>query len=347
MGTYFYNLATDRVRGVFAFFVKGLLRLLSLVYGLIVVATAGLRRARAVTLQGSVISIGNITWGGTGKTPLVELIARALKEKGRKVAILTRGYKRHAAEMGDEPSMLSRKLPGVAVIVNPDRLRGAAEAVRVHGSDTLLLDDGFQQWRLKKNLEIVTIDAGNPFGNGALIPRGILREPLSALKRADIFVLTNADAGTGCGLLKARLSALNQAALVVVAQHTPAGFYMLSDPSRICTVEQLSGKPVALVSGIGNPDSFRRGIERLGVRVARTFNFPDHHRYSDADMQAVMRGVRQNNIETIITTEKDADKLKMCASPEVLHHIVVLKVALEIIENEEQFYSRLYSVYSA
>jgi tetraacyldisaccharide 4'-kinase len=347
MVTYFYNLATDRVGGVFAFFVKAFLWLLSLVYGLIVVVAARGRCANAAAVKGTVISIGNITWGGTGKTPLVELLARFLQSKGRKVAVLTRGYKKQASEMGDEASMLSRKLPGVSIVVNSDRIKGAAEAVKVHGADTLILDDGFQQWQLKKDLEIVTIDASNPFGNGSMIPRGILREPLAALKRADVFVLTNTDETSGCGILKARLAGFNPKALVVVARHKPAGFSMLSDPSKICAAAQMSGKPVVLVSGIGNPDSFRRVIERMHISVARAFNFPDHHRYSEADVQAIVRGARQNNIETIITTEKDADKLKACAPEAALPAIVVLKVALEIIENEEQFYSRLLSLYSA
>ncbi|MFA5099395.1 MAG: tetraacyldisaccharide 4'-kinase [Candidatus Omnitrophota bacterium] len=347
MATYFENLATDRVGGGVAFFVKAFLWLLSLVYGLIVVVVSGVCCAKAVALKASVISIGNITWGGTGKTPLVELLARFLQCKGRKVAVLTRGYKRHMSEMGDEPYMLSQKLPGVEIIVNRDRIRGAAEAVHAHGADTLILDDGLQQWRIRKDMEIVTIDAGNPFGNGSMIPRGILREPLGALERADIFVLTNTDGIADCGILKARLAAFNPKGIIVVARHKPAGFFMLSDPSKSCTVERLQSKPVALVSGIGNPDSFRRVIERMQIPVARAFEFPDHHRYSKADMRAVMEGVRQNNIETIITTEKDADKLRLCAAEAALPDIVVLRVSLEIIENEEQFYSRLLSLYSA
>jgi tetraacyldisaccharide 4'-kinase len=249
--------------------------------------------------------------------------------------------------MGDEPFMLSRKLPGVVVIVNPDRIKGATEAVQAQGADMLLLDDGFQQWHLRKDLDIVTIDAGNPFGNGWMIPRGILREPLTALKRADIFVLTNADGVSDLGMLKARLAAFNPKGLIVVARHKPAGFFKLLDPSKACTAEQMFGKPVALVSGIGNPDSFRRVIERMHIPVARAFNFPDHHRYSKVDMNDILEGVRQNNIETLITTEKDADKLKLCAPEGLLSNIVVLKVELEIIENEEQFHRRLHSLYSA
>jgi tetraacyldisaccharide-1-P 4'-kinase len=180
-----------------------------------------------------------------------------------------------------------------------------------------------------------------------MIPRGILREPLAALKRADVFVLTNTDEAAGCGILKARLTGFNPKALVVVMRHKPVGFYMLSDPSKICTAAQMSGKPVALVSGIGNPASFRRVVERMRISVARMFTFPDHHRYSKADIQAIVHGMRQSNIETIITTEKDADKLRQCAAGIALPAIIVLKIALEIIENEEQFYSRLHSLYPA
>jgi tetraacyldisaccharide 4'-kinase len=243
--------------------------------------------------------------------------------------------------------MLSRKLQAAAVIVNSDRVKAGIEAQRRHQADTLILDDGFQQWGLKKDLEIVTIDAANPFGNGWLIPRGILREPLSALQRADIFVLANSTACRDIGALKARLAVHNPSGLIVSARHKPEGFYALADVSKDCGLERVRDKAVALVSGIGNPASFRRVVEDLQIRVAAAFVFPDHHRYSPADMASVTKACRQQGIGAIITTEKDAGKLTAIAAGTEKPDIFVLRISLEIIENEEQFYRRLRSVYSA
>jgi tetraacyldisaccharide 4'-kinase len=344
---YFYDLVTDRVGGVFASLAKALLWVLSLVYGLCVIVLTKVYGLKPRRLGCMVISIGNITWGGTGKTPLVEAITVFLKAEGRIIAVLTRGYKGSASFPADEPYMLSRKLTGVPVIINSDRIKGGAEAIRIHGANTLVLDDGFQQWRIKKDLEIVTVDATNPFGNGCLIPRGILREPLSALRRADVFVLTNTDGSADISQLKERLAAINPAGLIVVARHAPAGFFVLGDPSKDCVVERIQAGQVALVSGIGNPASFRRVVESLKIRVGRTFDFPDHHRYSEADLAAIVRGVRGQGIETVITTEKDAVKLQPLAAWAPGLAICVLRVSLEITDHEEQFYRRLRSLYSA
>jgi tetraacyldisaccharide 4'-kinase len=301
-----------------------------------------------------VISVGNITWGGTGKTPLVEALARKLKADGRKVAILTRGYKRDpvgqaadASSMGDEPYMLSRNLQGVQVIVNSDRVKSGKEAINARGADTLILDDGFQQWRVKKDLDIVTIDAGNPFGNGCMIPRGILREPLSALKRAHLFVLTNADTAGDLGALKAKISRINPAGLIVEARHKPAGFYALNEPSKQFDAGQLRLKPAAIVCAIGNPDSFRRLVQQMQIQVLKRFVFHDHHRYSENDMRSIAAEARKYNIRTIITTEKDSVKLQHLAKGTAPPDIYVLKIALEITDHEEQFNSRLHSLYTA
>ncbi len=355
---YFQDLALDRRRGCFSLVLKGLLWLLSLLYWLIIAVVSRIRSVRPVSVSSKVISVGNITWGGTGKTPLVELLGKMLVEDGRKVAVLTRGYGRSSAAckaahcrdastMGDEPYMLSRKFRDIPVIANSDRAAAALEAQRANKADTLILDDGFQQWGLRKDLEIVTIDAMNPFGNGYLIPRGILREPLRALRRADVFVLTNVDAPADMLALKARLAAIQPAGLIVTARHTPAGLYMLSDPSKECGLERLSAQTAALVCAIGNPRSFRRTVESAKAVVAAEFVFTDHHRYSRADIEFVAQACRRQNIGAIITTEKDAAKIAPLAAGVEGPDILVLRVRLEIIENEEQFSRRLRGIYSA
>lgn len=358
LADYLKDLATDRRGGVFASVLKGVLWLLSLLYGAVIVVLSGIRSRNRAVLPVKIISVGNITWGGTGKTPLVRLIARMLKDDGRRTAVLTRGYGRSkrgnnttsapdASGMGDEPYMLWRKLQGVPVIVNGNRRAAAVEAQRVYGADTLLLDDGFQQWGLKKDLDIAVVDAACPFGNGCMIPRGILREPLSALRRAGIFVLTNTEAAADLHALKARLASLNPHAHIVAARHVPAGCSFLSDPSKQCTAEYLRARPVALVSAIGNPGSFRRTVDALQARVAAAFVFPDHHRYSPADMDMIRRECREQGIRVLVTTEKDAVKLAALAPWLAEFNCVVLDITLEIFENEEQFCRRLRGVYSA
>jgi tetraacyldisaccharide 4'-kinase len=344
---YLYKLATDRVGGVFATVVKALLWVLSLAYGLVVVVLAALQLCKPETLKCRVISVGNITWGGTGKTPLVAFLAGFLQSERHKVAILTRGYKKGLSSMGDEPAMLAESLSGVSIVVNSDRIKGGKEAISRYGADTLILDDALQQWRVKKDLEIVTIDASNPFGNGCLIPRGILREPLSALTRADVFVVTNADMSDNIGQLKALLSARNPTALIVTARHKSVGFFALGNSSQLFGVERLRTKPVALVSGIGNPESFRSAVEALQIPVAHSFVFPDHHAYAAADLQMIVQGARGRNIGTIITTQKDAGKLGAIAALDPSLNFVIMRVSIEIIDHEEQFYSRLRSLYSA
>lgn len=355
---YFQDLALDRKRGGFSIILKVFLWLLSLLYRLIIAVVSRIRSARPVPISAKVISVGNITWGGTGKTPLVELLAKMLVQDGRKVAVLTRGYGRSAAAcrtahcpdalaMGDEPYMLSLKFRDIPVIVNSDRAAAALEAQRTHKADTLILDDGFQQWGLRKDLEIVTIDAMNPFGNGHMIPRGSLREPLRALRRADVFVLTNAVESADLPALKARLAAIQPAGLIVSARHTPEGFYMLADPSKECALERVRARPAALVCAIGNPRSFRRTVESVQAVVVAEFVFPDHHRYTRADIESVAQACRRQSIGAIITTEKDAAKIAPLAAGIEGLDIFVLRVRLEIIENEKQFSRRLRGIYSA
>ena len=261
MKQYLYNLATDKDKGFFALGLKFILLLLSFVYGLIIRILIFVSSLDPKCFSLRVISIGNITLGGTGKTTLVEFISRYLKGRGHSLAILTRGYKRRRQDyMGDEPRMLSKNLDGVPVIVDKDRERGAKRAIREYNSDTVILDDGMQQWHIRKDLEIVTIDALNPFGNRHMLPRGILRQPLSSLRKADIFVLTKTNLAKDLNKLKAVLSKYNPKGLIIESMHLPAGFYDIKRPEELLSSDYLKGKKVALFSGIGDPDSFSKLI---------------------------------------------------------------------------------------
>ncbi|MBU1726552.1 MAG: tetraacyldisaccharide 4'-kinase [Candidatus Omnitrophica bacterium] len=347
MKNYLFSLATDKNKNVIAGVLKFLLFLLSVAYGGIVRILIYVNQKRAVTLNCKVISVGNITLGGTGKTSLVEFIARFLKQKGKKIAVLSRGYKRvmmsqdgDCRQMGDEPYMLQRNLKDVPVIVDADRVRGAAKAIKDFGADTVILDDGFQQWKIRKDLEIVSIDATCPFGNRNMLPRGILREPLSSLRRADIFVLTKSNLKRDVGGIKSVLNKLNPKALIFESVHEPVGFYEANDLGKGLALDSFRGKRVILFSGIGDPDSFENLVRSLEIKVVSHFRFGDHHYYSQEDLNNITKAAQENGAEAVITTEKDAVRLGAGKS-----QVLVFKIEVKI-KDEERFFNRLLKLYS-
>ncbi len=344
-----YNLATYKIKGPLAAFLRGFLFLLSLAYGLAVVILAFIYRISPLRLNAKVISVGNITLGGTGKTSFVEYLAGFLTREGKKTAILSRGYKRKVDKtgsqgLGDEPAMLQNKFPQVPVIVDKDRVKAASRAIKDYAADTLILDDGLQQWRIRKDLEIVAFDAGNPFGNYRLLPAGFLREPLSALKRADIFVLTQVNFGRDTGALADKLKRINPRALIVESVHQPQGFSSAHNPDELLGLEALKGKRVAVFSGIGNPQGFENCIHSLGINLGRSFRFTDHHDYTQADLLRIIKGAQDNNLDAIITTQKDAVKIRQLEIGD--SRILVLDIKLSITKNEAELNRRLLKLYS-
>jgi len=234
------------------------------------------------------------------------------------------------------------------VLVGSDRVRAAKLAIAKYAVDTVVLDDGFQQWRLKKDLEIIAIDASNPFGSYHLIPRGILREPLSSLKRADIFVLTKGSDAAAKEDLKNYLSRINPRSDVVEAIYTPEGFYNVAQPDKRVDTESLRNKGAVLVSGVANPGGFEALAAGQGVRIGLCLRFPDHYHYSTQDLERIIRESRDKGIGTVITTEKDAAKLASClCSPACCDmNFFFLRIELKIIKDEERFINRLLSLYS-
>ncbi|MDD4939809.1 MAG: tetraacyldisaccharide 4'-kinase [Candidatus Omnitrophica bacterium] len=364
MLAYLHDLATDRRKGFLAGTIKSFLYPASLIYGLAVRALTFIYRLKPRALGCKVISAGNITLGGTGKTSLVLLIARYLKENGHKVAIVSRGYKRQIPNpclsgrqaksripneeaMGDEPAMLKMNLKDVPVIVDADRICGARIAVRDFGADTVILDDGFQQWRLKKDLDIVAIDAVYLFGNRRLIPRGILREPLSSLKRADMFILTKSDLAPNNKDIKEYLNSINPAAPVLGSIHSPVGFYRMDKQDELLNINSLRGKTAVLFSGIGDPGSFEKLIKNLGIRVEFSFRFRDHHNYTRKDLDNITRCSEEKNTDAIITTEKDAVRIRNSRLTAPGSGLLYLRVELKITDNEQEFHNRLLRLYSS
>ncbi len=334
-----YNLVTHKTKGLLADLLRGFLFVLSLVYGLVVMILAFFYRLRPVKFGAKVISVGNITLGGTGKTTCVEYLTGKLISQGKRVAILSRGYKR-----GDEPAMLQNKFPLAHVIIDKNRVRAASKAVRSFAVDILILDDGFQQWRIAKDLEIVTIDAQNPFGNNRLLPAGFLREPLNALKRADIFILTQTDAISNIDDLVNKLKHINPCALIAESIHKAVGFNSIANPDIFLGADFFKNKRAIVFSGIGNPQGFENCICGLGINIAKSLRFTDHYNYTQADLDNIIKVAGQINVDTIITTQKDAIKIKELKING--SDILALNIKLSITKNEAEFHCRLLKLYS-
>ena len=310
-------------------FMGGLLSLIALCYGFMVFMRGALYAVGAFRkrkLPQRVISVGNLTLGGTGKTPAVIHIASLLEKNGKHPVVVSRGYGRKdpsaivvvsdgqavfadSKDGGDEPALIAAKLPGVPVVVGSDRYRAGLVAGQAFSPDTLILDDGFQHVRLRRDLDIVLVDATDPFGNGKLFPAGILREPLSALKRADVVLITRSDeAGERTGPLKARIRRYTKAP-VFSSAHRPVDL-MNAATGEIKTLSALRGLPILAFSGIARPALFTSLLASLGAEVKAAMVYPDHYAYRKADMEALFQKAAEVKAAMIITTEKDAARLK-------------------------------------
>ena len=328
--------------GVWAF---GLLVMLSIPYGVASAFVQWWRAARRVRLGATVISVGNLTVGGTGKTPIVVHLARRLTARGRAVAIVSRGYGRLSSglvvvsagekplvgweEAGDEPHLAALLTRGVSVVVADDRVAGARYAVEKLGADAILLDDGFQHVRLARDADVLAVDAARPVGNGHLIPGGVLRENPLGARRADLIVVTRCDS-KGARLVERTLGPLAPAAPLVQTRMRPAELWDVAT-GRAVDASEVRERACLALSGIGNPGDFEATLSRMGVRVTEAMAFPDHHRYTERDRALIVREVRSSGAELIVTTEKDAVRLSAWRSPVPL---VALGVEIEILRGD-------------
>ena len=311
-----------------------------------------------------VISVGNLTVGGTGKTPVVEMLARALQAGGRRVAILSRGYKSvprplllrlwdgifkkkavfgprlvsdgnslllDSRTAGDEPFMLANNLRGVVVLVDPDRVTSGQYAIESFGADTLLLDDGFQYLRMRHGIEIVLVDSQALFGNEYLLPRGTLREPPKNLRRATHIFLTKCiDRNNGDSI--ARIRKYNRTADIIECAHRPRHLRNLVT-GEIKSLDFLRELEVGSICGIAIPESFQSALNDLGAKVSVSKFYIDHHRYSVREIENFIRRCGRRGLAAIITTEKDAVRIPRILDPEV--PIYYLRVEIEILGGQE------------
>ncbi|PAW60972.1 MAG: tetraacyldisaccharide 4'-kinase [Opitutia bacterium Tous-C1TDCM] len=317
-----------------------------------------------------VVVVGNLTVGGTGKTPVVEKFARALRDRGRKVAILSRGYKSksvplwkkwwwsltHAEEppprivsdgervlldseqAGDEPFMLAKNLPGVIVLVDKNRVKAGEFAIRKFGCDTLVLDDGFQYLPLKGRLNLLLVDKTNPFGNGHLLPRGILREPIKHLKRASYVFLTKSN-GQRDPELEALIKEHNPQADIIECAHRPQHLQRFGAAPDTAGAREplafLKGRRVFAFSGIATPESFEKFLRDLGALIVGRERFLDHYRFEPEDLAGLFELARAEGADCLVTTEKDAVRIAdnlQCPLP-----LYYLRLEIEILRGAADF----------
>jgi tetraacyldisaccharide 4'-kinase len=302
-----------------------------------------------------VISVGNVAVGGAGKTPATATIAARLRARGRRVAILSRGYGAtrsdprvvsdgerillDAAEGGDEPVLLARRLFGVPVLCGPRRADLARRAVVEFGADVLLLDDGFQHRALGRDLDVVLLDAANPFGNGRSLPAGPNREPRTALRRAGLVWLSRVDQADGAALDTLRALARRASGRdPVESRHAPEELLdgALAVPLGLSS---LRGQRVLLLSGLARPGSFRRTVEGLGAEVGVERRFPDHHRFTAADVEEALRAATRGGCARVVTTEKDALRLPAAVAGDP--RIAVLRIQSELVRGAERLEAAL------
>jgi len=321
---------------------------------------------RDKTLGVQVIAIGNITFGGTGKTPVVEKFARELRDAGRNVAILSRGYRSKPAPLhlqilnklllredqtpprvvsdgksllldsemaGDEPYMLASNLKDVVVLVDKDRVKSGRYAIEKFGCDTLLLDDGFQYWELRgRRHDVVLVDCQQPFGNGHLLPRGTLREPPSHLARAQTIFITKSDGNTAG--LRARIAKHNSEAGLIECVHHPLYFEDVFSGERK-GLDFLKGKKVASLSGIAQPESFEQGLVKLGGELVYSKRFVDHHRFTQQEILNAINRSKKRQAEVIITTQKDAVRFPKIDRRDL--PIYFMRVEIKIVSGASDF----------
>ena len=341
---YLYQVVINNKSGIMAFFIRLFFLFLSYAYFALVkiavfVYTSGL--ISKATFKKKIVSIGNITAGGTGKTPFeIFLVNSFFREK--KVVIISGGYN------SDELDLLQYNLPQVKILSGRNRMQLIEKAQNLFNPDIIILDDGFQQWRIKKDIEIVLIDSSNPFSNGKLLPAGLLREPLASLMRADVLVLTKVDeCSEGLNSIKKVIQNINNKALVLECNHKASGLYEPINKKNK-NLKLLINEKVFTFCAIGSAESFRRTLKKLNVNIAGYKDYLDHYKYGDDDIDAIINAATVSKAKIIITTEKDWMRLdaNMVWKLSNNHRFYLLKIAIELVDKKEMLNEKLSQLFN-
>ena len=332
---YILNVLAGRKKGLFPFLLKALLAFASGVYRFLHMTRKGLYRVgilRGTRISIPVISVGNLTMGGTGKTPIVEMLARKIAQQGLPTAILARGYGKIDPSQDDENLLFD--IDHVIRLTGANRVESAKRAIEEFQARTIILDDGYQHFQIQRDLDILVVDCLNPFGGEHLLPRGGLREDPSHTDRADILILTRSDQVDEKSLhtLKARLTDLSQGKPIVETNHKPTHLRSLGNKQRH-ELDWLQGKRINAFCGLGNPEGFRKTIESLGAELCLFRAFPDHHTYTKSDLQRLNLEAQEFMADILLTTEKDSLKLHQESFEKPLF---VLRIEIEITRGQEQ-----------
>jgi tetraacyldisaccharide 4'-kinase len=371
MEQYFLDLMAGKRKGFWDKIVTGVLFIASRFYRMAIqfriwLYAKRIYRHRAIGCL--VVSVGNLSCGGTGKTPVVEVFARTLSNQGRKVAILSRGYRSKERSVkdkwiakfssqknevppkvvsdgkdllldseyaGDEPYMLASNLKDVMVLVDRDRVKAGLYAIEEYGADTLILDDGFQYLRLKPHINIMLVDSTDPFGNHHVLPRGILREPIKNIRRADYIFLTKSNGGNHLRHLKTFLRHHNRRAEIIECCHKPCYLEKVYEKGHKEKLSFLKGKRVAALSAIACPESFENFLRGLGGEIVYGKHFADHHRYTQQEIIDYINQAKSAGAEIIVTTEKDAVRMPRLDRRDIPSYF--LRVEIDILSGQESF----------
>ncbi len=368
---YFVELIREKRHDPKDVLIRGILFLASRFYRRVVQCRLWLYETRIIRNRAIgclVVSIGNLTCGGTGKTPVVEVFAKTLSQKGRRVAVLSRGYRSRDRSLitklkqkfsskqnkvpprivsdgknllldsisaGDEPYMLASNLKNVVVLVDKDRVKSGLYAIEEFGTDTLILDDGFQYLNLKPHINIVLVDATTPFDNHHVLPRGLLREPIKNLKRADYIFLTKSDGSNRLRHLKEFMKKHNRRAEIIECCHKPLYLEDVYNRGFKRELGALKGMKIASVSGIANPASFDSFLVELGGTIVYREHFADHHRFSQQELIDFINQSHSHGAQMIVTTEKDAVRIPRLDRRDI--PIYFLRVEIDILSGQENF----------
>ena len=343
--TTFHDIVSGRRRDPIAIALRLVFALIELPYR-VAVAVRNRRFDRqklSVTrVDAPVISVGNLTLGGTGKTPVVAWLARWFRDRDIRVSIISRGYGSNDSGQNDEARELEARLPDVPHLQNPDRVAAATVAIEELETELILLDDGFQHRRLHRDLNILLVDATDPFGHDRVFPRGTLREPLQSSRRADVIAVTKCEAISSDRLdeIDRRFHSIAPNAVYVRLKQLPTNLITCSGIAE--SIELLRGKRVAAFCGIGNPDSFRTTLQTLGADLVAFREFPDHHKFKRSDIQSISECLLGANIDLCICTHKDLVKLNVDRIASV--PLYALQIQLEIASGQELFEQRLQEI---